>query len=267
MKFRQIQVGVARSRKSPYFADRKLELLALHFEVNVDVLIEMRRRQKLVAAIDHLDAIAETVSYTLGAAFGRWDIRYATGEQAALELPDPFAPLPICPPAQLQNAQGLPARPEDMPAAYPIKNIPWNGILVDDEGHKCDLVARVREVIEIIWKDSAEAIEHEACEILKVRSLREYFRKPAVFFADHLKRYSKSRRQAPIYWPLSTASGSYTLWIYYHRLTDQTLFQGVNDFVKPKITEVEGDLSPSHHRRHGQTRHPRGDRTPHHPPR
>ena len=37
-------------------------------------------------------------------------------------------------------------------------------------------------------------------------------RRPTGFFADHLKRYSKSRRQAPIYWPLSTAKGSYTLW-------------------------------------------------------
>ena len=71
--------------------------------------------------------------------------------------------------------------------------------------------------------------------------MRDYFRKPAGFFADHLKRYSKSRRQAPIYWPLSTASGSYTLWIYYHRLTDQTLFQCVNDFVKPKLEEIMKD--------------------------
>jgi hypothetical protein len=70
----------------------------------------------------------------------------------------------------------------------------------------------------VICKDRAEAIEQEACEILGVKDLREYFRKTALFFADHLKRYSKSRRQAPIYWPLSKASGSYTLWIYYHRL-------------------------------------------------
>ncbi len=50
--------------------------------------------------------------------------------------------------------------------------------------------------------------------------------------------YSKSRRQAPIYWPLSTASGFYTLWLYYHRLTDQMLYACVNDFVEPKLKEV-----------------------------
>ena len=162
-------------------------------------------------------------------------------------MPDPFAPLPVCPPGQLQNAQGLPARPEDVPAAYPVR-IPWDGILVDDPNHPLDIERRVREVIAIIWSGkeggpSAEAIEHEACEILGVKSLRDYFRKPAGFFADHLKRYSKSRRQAPIYWPLSTASGSYTLWIYYHRLTDQTLFTAINDFIEPKLKQISLDSS------------------------
>jgi len=186
-------------------------------------------------------------SLSLGVAFGRWDIRYATGEESAPELPDPFAPLPVCPPGQLQNAYGLPAGPEDVPDEYPVR-IPWDGILVDDPNHPLDIERRVREVIEIIWNGkegglTAEAIEHEACELLDVKSLRDYFRKPAGFFADHLKRYSKSRRQAPIYWPLSTASGSYTLWIYYHRLTDQTLHTVLADFLQPKIKSVEQEIS------------------------
>lgn len=186
-------------------------------------------------------------SYLVGVIFGRWDIRYATGEKAAPELPDPFAPLPVCPPGQLQNAQGFPARPEDVPARYPIKDIPWDGILVDDANHPLDVERRVREVVEIIWtgkegSPTAEAIELEACEILGVKTLRDYFRKPANFFADHLKRYSKSRRQAPIYWPLSTKSGSYTLWIYYHRLNDQTLHKCLADFLEPKIKDVGNEL-------------------------
>ena len=76
----------------------------------------------------------------------------------------------------------------------------------------------------MIWPATYDAIEQEACQILGVASLRDYFGNPNRFFDDHLKRYSKSRRQAPIYWPLSTASGSCTLWIYYHRLNDQMLY-------------------------------------------
>jgi len=228
-----------------YYIDRKIEVLA-HYS-GISALSILPYYVTLCFQSDARPEIGESLSsYLFGIAFGRWDIRYATGEQAAPELPDPFAALPVCPPGQLQNSQGLPAGPEDVHSTYPVR-IPWDGILVDDPNHLLDIERRVREVIEIIWtgKDggpTAEAIEHEACEILGVKSLRDYFRKPANFFADHLKRYSKSRRQAPIYWPLSTASGNYTLWIYYHRLTDQTLFIAVNDFVEPKLKQVVDDL-------------------------
>jgi hypothetical protein len=175
--------------------------------------------------------VSELFDYITGTTFGRWDIRHATGERQSPDLPDPFDLLPVCPPGMLQNAESLPAESKDVPANYPLR-ISWPGILVDDESHLEDIVARVREAIEVIWKNRAEAIEAEACEILEVKAkpkenldaLRVYFRDPNRFFKDHLARYSKSRRKAPIYWPLSTDSGSYTLWIYYHRLNRQTLF-------------------------------------------
>jgi hypothetical protein len=183
--------------------------------------------------------------YLVGCVFGRWDIRYATGQRPAPELPDPFAPLPVCSPGQLQNEQGLPLTRDDVRRLqavgdwpYPL-DLPWDGILLDDPGHPLDLEIRIHQVLQVIWNDHWEAIEREACEILGVNALRDYFRKPAGFFADHLKRYSKSRRQAPIFWPLSTASSSYTLWVYYHRLTDQTLHTALADFVEPKIKNVE----------------------------
>ena len=65
----------------------------------------------------------------------------------------------------------------------------------------------------------------------------------AGFFADHLKRCSKSRRQVPIYLPLSTRSGEYTLRLYYHRLTDQTLYTCVNDYVGEKLKSVRAELN------------------------
>jgi hypothetical protein len=177
---------------------------------------------------------ADLLAYALGCAFGRWDIRYATGETPTPEPPDPFAPLPVCPPGLLQNEKGLPARPEDVPANYPIR-IPWDGILIDDENHPRDVIERIREPLRILWKERAEAIEQESCELLGVKSLRDWFRKPTSFFSDHLKRYSKSRRQAPIYWPLSSPNGLYTVWLYYHRLTTDTLFTVLRDHLKPKL--------------------------------
>jgi len=124
---------------------------------------------------------------------------------------------------------------------YPI-TIAWDGILVDDPDHQSDIVRLVRAVLRLLWPGEAatdaERIEREACAMLGARELREYVAKPTGFFSNHLKRYSKSRRQAPIYWPLSTVSGSYTLWVYYHRLSSDTLFTAVNRYVDPKIAQI-----------------------------
>ena len=62
------------------------------------------------------------------------------------------------------------------------------------------------------------------------------------FFDFHLDKYSNSRRQAPIYWPISTTSSSFTLWLYYHRLNDQTLLKCINDAVEPNLLNVSKEI-------------------------
>jgi hypothetical protein len=231
-------------------ADRVALTTALATESTGDAEAEASEEESEVTTADASALSSDLLAYVLGTAFGRWDIRFATGENPVPELPEPFEPLPVCPPGQLQNEQGLPVTKEEVERRkeegrwdYPIE-IPWDGILVDDLSHPLDLEARVHQVLQVIWKDRWEAIEREAGEILGVRTLRDYFRKPTGFFANHLKRYSKSRRQAPIYWPLQTPSGSYTLWLYYHRLNDQTLYTCVNDFVeKSKLCEITEQLN------------------------
>jgi hypothetical protein len=131
-----------------------------------------------------------------------------------------------------------------VPSAYPIK-IPWTGVLVDDPSERWDVVQNFQHVIEAVWGSTAESIERELCEVLKERSLREYIQRPLGFFADHLSRYSPSRREAPIYWPLSTPSGAYTLWLYFPALSEQTLYSCINDFIDPKLArtgEIGGRL-------------------------
>ena len=185
--------------------------------------------------------VAELVSYAVGCVLGRWDVRFATGEKPAPTLPDPFDPLPVCSPGMLQEPDGLPATQN--PHGYPLR-IDWDGILVDDPDHPDDIIRRVRDVLEVIWKDRADAIEKEACEILGVADLRDYFRKPGAggFWDDHIKRYSKSRRKAPIYWLLQSSKKNYALWIYYHRLDKDILFKALLNYVEPKIRREESRL-------------------------
>lgn len=184
---------------------------------------------------------ADMLSYAAGCIFGRWDVRFATGERAPPELPDPFAPLPVCSPGMLQGPDGLPVK--EAPEGYPLR-IDGDGIMVDDPDHSDDIVRRVREVLEVIWQDRAEAIEKEACEILGVKDLRDYFRRPGKggFWDDHIARYSKSRRKAPIYWLLQSSRKNYALWIYYHRLDNDILFKALLYYVEPKVRLEESRL-------------------------
>ncbi|MGA2912563.1 MAG: BREX-1 system adenine-specific DNA-methyltransferase PglX [Methanoregula sp.] len=191
---------------------------------------------------DKINIAFELISYTLGSLFGRWDIRYATGHTQPPELPDPFAPLPACSPGMLQGDDGLPLL--EAPLGYPLK-IDDDGILVDDEYHPEDIITRLREILTLLWGDKADSIEREACEILGVKLLRDYFRKPGAggFWDSHVKRYSKSRRKAPIYWLLQSSKRNYALWIYYPRLTPDTLFRALERYVKPKIQMEETRLA------------------------
>ena len=212
--------------------------------------IALLRRVDLLQGGKPRDDVLDILQYSLGCVVGRWDIRLATGQREPPELPDLFAPLPVCSPGMLQGSDGLPPRPEDVPPDYPVR-VDWDGILVDDSEHNADIVSRVRDVLEVIWKERAEAIEKEACEILGVRELRDYFRKPGNggFWMDHVKRYSKSHRKAPIYWYLRSAKGNYGLWLYYHRLDKDILFKALLNYMEPKIRLEEDRLNTLHARK------------------
>src|SRR3979409_2367123 len=62
------------------------------------------------------------------------------------------------------------------------------------------------------------------------------------FFPLHIKMYSKSRRKAPIYWQLATPSASYSVWLYIHAFSKDTLFRVQNDYAAPKLAHEERRL-------------------------
>ncbi len=145
-------------------------------------------------------------------------------------------------------AEGSVQAPTIPDSEYPL-TVDWDGILVDDPDHKDDVVRRVREVQELLWGDRADAIEEEACELLDIKDLRTYFRHTKQFFDHHIKRYSKSRRNAPIYWLLQSPKRSYGIWLYYHRLDSDLLFKALTKYVEPKIRLEEGHFEEYEARR------------------
>lgn len=235
------------------------------------------------------------VSYAVGVAFGRWDVRIGADLSLAPTLGGPFGALPPCPPGMLVGPDGLPATRDSiaseewlrarrvatiLPAAddvavpavdagaYPV-DVAWDGILVSDETDPqgtFDLTGRVRAAIvaacsvdgatpdDRIAAAMAAADERiaAASDDLGVATLREYLHRPDGFFAAHVARYTtKGRPPAPIYWPLVASRGRYVVWVYYHRLTDQTLFSVVNDHLNPRVIRLEADASAADQRAAG----------------
>ncbi len=183
---------------------------------------------------------AELVSWAVGVAFGRFDVRPATGAQELPAEPEPFDALPVCSPGMLTGDDGLPlACP---PAGYPLA-FPENGILVDDAGHTRDLTAAVRAVFDEVFGPAADAWWSDTAALLdpKDHDLRAWL--ASSFFEHHLKRHSRSRRKAPILWQLAGPSGRYSVWLYAHRLTRDSLFQLHNDVVRSKLVHEERQLN------------------------
>lgn len=235
-------------------------------------------QDEAVQADDPSRRVANLLMWSLGVAFGRWDIRMSRDSSLIPKLQGPFERLPRVAPGGLVGPDGLPATPDRIAseswlrarpnvitlpepgsftgpdhitaADYPIE-IAWDGILVDDPGHPRDIIAKIREVLTYVYgsAERAQEIEAEALEILQAggrspKSLRDWFRNQKAgdlgkcFFDFHVQRYSKSRRKAPIYWRLTSNPGrgqaEYSVWLYYHRLTGDTLWQVITQYVVPK---------------------------------
>ena len=184
--------------------------------------------------------VTEVLSWVVGVAFGRFDVRLATRDRAMPPEPEPFDPLPVCSPGMLSCADGLPV--DSPPDHYPIR-FSHTGVLVDDSGHPWDVVGRSQEVLSVVFGTESDTHWQVAASILdeQTRDLRRWFARE--FFGLHIKMYSRSRRKAPIYWQLATPSASYSIWLYYHRFTKDTLFRVHNEFVDPKMKFEEGKLA------------------------
>lgn len=158
------------------------------------------------------DSNVPVISWLVGVTFGRFDPRLVTRERSVPHEPDPFGALPRRAPSMWPESE----QPTDSPA-----------ILIHDAGHPDDLAARVQHIAELV-----------RCSVME--SLRDWLARD--FFPLHIRMYSKSRRKAPIYWQLATPSASYSVWLYIHAFTRDTLFRVQNDYAGPKLAHEEHRL-------------------------
>jgi hypothetical protein len=162
--------------------------------------------QEAVVATDDQRA---TISWAVGVAFGRFDDGLATGNSTLhARCREPFA----------KRARRAPALTEGVGA---------RDVLVDDEGHSDDLVRQVERILNDVG-------------VAPIDSLRRVVRDD--FFLSHVQAYGRSGRRAPIYWQLATPSATYSVWLYIHAFSKDTLFRAQNDYVAPKLAHEERRL-------------------------
>lgn len=164
--------------------------------------------------IDKKVMAQEIVMELVGMAFGRWNTAYAKGEQAIPEFGDVFDALPFMPVV----SQGEAACPAQL-------DVPTDGILTNNSDSSLSLASHVREVMHYLWADRADDMEYELCQLIGCKSLQAYLASPTGFFDYHFKRYTKSHRKAPIYWLLASEDGTVDYWVYYPKLSKNTLPQ------------------------------------------
>jgi hypothetical protein len=179
--------------------------------------------QALPGSVDLIEggtatAAREHCSALIGAAVGRWDLD-AFETSCATDRGAPFAALPKPKPLR------VPRRDE--------------GILADDEGHSDDIVASVEAHLSFLWGNDYPTVSAEFLSLLG-GDLRRWIR--LEFWPYHLARYSFSQAKAPIYWQLATPSASYSIWLYIHAFTKDTLFRVQNDYAAPKLAHEERRL-------------------------
>ena len=213
------QSGGARHITTPsYVLDRHLELLAHALNCSPKRLATMRADMGLLRARGLEEAAEDVLSYLVGCALGRWDARVALAGEATHPAVDPFGPPPARPPGMLVSGGGTPhAQP---PPGYPL-TIPPDGILLDEPGHQWDIDRAVQRAAALLFPDP-DGVLQEATEIVGARSLRGYLNKR--FFRDHLSRYSRSRRKAPLYWSLTVPSRNWGVWVYPPMLNREMLY-------------------------------------------
>lgn len=121
---------------------------------------------------------------------------------------------------------------------YPIKTLEECATVSDIN----PIIDKLKEVIKYFWPDSHDTILEELLEHFKVNDLDEIFDKHSKFFDAHLKDYSRNKRVSPIYWHLGVPSGKFSIWIYYPKLNDNSLYKIINELVDPKIKEVKKNV-------------------------
>jgi hypothetical protein len=226
------------------------QLIYDHFKITneeqkniADIVAIAGKDDGIIFNIDKSAILNNLFNILLGSAFKRWDVRILKKWKREWSDEDMFKVRKHSPFMFGQKESTLDLiLPEYHKEIEQIWKEPYPLEPLKENAASNAVVSKLKEVIMYFWPESASTIEFELQDHFGVSDLETIFTNPNKFFDRHLKDYSRNKRVSPIYWPISTASGSYTIWLYYPKMNEQTLFKVVNDFILPKQQEVAEEI-------------------------
>lgn len=206
-----------------FVADRRIEVLAHGLEVSPRSIVRVVQERGLGAPGKDVDRAFRQVSYLVGIAFGRWDLRIGRNPDLACLPEDLLAPPARYSPGTLLDQSERAAM--SPPDGY-LVSFPADGVLVDQAGHPMDISASVAAA-GLALSDSEQPLADALSALMRRPTIAGFLR--AQFFSRHLAMYSMSRRKAPIYWQLQVPSRMWGLWLYAPKLSREMLFAIVRE--------------------------------------
>jgi hypothetical protein len=212
------QLGAHRAHsKKAFLVDRRLELIAMILGAH-PAAITRCREDNLPPPRHFAQGVAGVlVSYLVGVAFGRFNPHEPL--KRITDCDNPFLPLPSRAPASNDAIKDR-----------------WD-VLVDDPGHPHDLLTQCAKAFENLSFDEREWSVLWRELATDENGARDWLAKN--FFQEHLSRYSAFRRKAPLYMQIGVPSGRYSVWLYLHAVTSDTLYKVQNDVVARKLAHEE----------------------------
>ncbi len=175
-----------------------------------------------------LDAARAVTSLAVGVAVGRFDARCFSQEGPKLS---PLGDFDVQPFTLLKSAESI---------GYPIK-LPKSAIFVIDRTDPDVADRLLGEALDHVWPKAAPDPLLQLCGALRVDRINSYLCDVGAsgFYTDHVRRYSKGRRRAPLYTWFGTASGSFGAFLLSPAITADTLFILRHEVLTPRLVRAE----------------------------
>jgi hypothetical protein len=191
---------------------------------------------------DSLNSVSEENEYCksiasilVGAIYGRYNI-----DECFQESLFGFQECPASDLISAPNSSQVFSAFHDKPSESPVcLEVCTHDVFVNSQLSLLDLLTKL---IERSWSSLASGVIDKLQSELSDGDLSRYYLSPAGFFSDHLKKFTWSRRQAPLYWLITAGSGSFAAFLYYHSLTKDTIYRLIDLSVDPALSAAQRNL-------------------------